>query len=1521
MPGDRMAKKRLNKNMIVALTLFSLAMLVVLSVLILRQVMHRDPSYFVALAVQSEREGDLQSAKFFYNKAWERSNDATYLVSIGELFRAEGDVGQALASWSAALVNAPELSEAHLHLLDLRLEIARLYDQSDHWKAVRDGAEAFLDAGATLSRPDEAKTRNANGLALIRLARLGEGNAQIGEADLQRATELAPDVADYKVDLARHWVAHGRADDGERLFRSTIIEEVTPGIDAVRIRTAFAEYLVEQNQSTEAEALFEESLSLSGDSASALGEARTAFALFLAQRWAAEPNRTDLFDRAEGLLEAETWANPDGYDAYLQLATLYGSARRHEDVVASCDRRLERGLVRKGARVGRNRVDAFSLMVFASEACISEAVGKHDAGLEEERQDWLERAEQYIERARAELPSNPRVLMQLARLKLARGLDRQALEDLRAAQDGYRTAGQVNWDNTMTLARLHLSLKETGAAMVVMEEVLDAARRERSGDVRFWTLFAQVLFQGKEFDRALAYCDRILQVDSANVTIVPLKVMILQAQGRIDDAGRMAQQLSDDPITVTLVKTRGLILIGNYEAAYTTVYDALRQYSSDPRLVGTAVRILLHLDRAEEARDLVEVALRDDGDNTQLQMLHVLTRTDLSARARDEAILKFIDDEEDAYQRTLALIDFYLGKRDHENLLLLLNEGIQHLTDAKTPTAQRAAASQLRILLETKLTVAAALKDTAAMDSARDAAVEFNVDGAGGKSLEGLYFMHLEDFDAAVNAFREALKAQPTDARVLAHLGQCHQILLQNDEARSFFDRALQVNPDEGIAHKGLAMLAKAANDRKADDRHFDLAKGLLANDLWVQAEILEREEADDPETAIERRESLRAEQPDDVSNLMRLAALHEAVGSTARADATYTQALASAPGNKELVVAAAAFYRRTGRPDDSLNIITRYIVSQVTVDDTARGHLLLASHHLAVGDMTKAERALTDAAEIAQSVEVMQSLAEFYLRAANRPTEALAWFEKAISTARSTQSPRLPRLLTLRVSCLLQPGMDETEKAEQACEELLTDFPDYPQGLLLLSEIRSREGDIEGAVNTITDYLRFSPNDPKALFHRAGLYLANGRIGPAIEDLEFLKRTSPLALDLEPRMRLATLKRHTGRIDQAIRELEALVTDAPDSSKALQALVELYIEENRFTDADRLITGRINRARETPAAHWFFLRGRTALELGNFGTAISDAKRGAEINGYDTLSVRHLLDTCLRAGRASEGIAFYEQHAPQDSAPPALVSQYARLLLMAGHEEEAVGHFRMAMALAIEQPADVVGMVSGDLSVAFPDAASVERAIKLFERSAPDGTMGRVNDRIRVRLYRLDSRIDAAAEILNDLIGSCQDSHERALLYHELGDLYQTALRPLDARHAYEDALRFNNGYWITLNNLASVLSDSLSEDALAEGYAKRAMEAADNSDTRDTLGWIYVRLADYARGIAHLTQTVRRGSRNPLHFYHLGEAYRRNEQRNVAASILQTGRQLARRVGDSDLARRFDDSIDRNSRSDSSP
>ena len=1502
-----MAKKRLNKNLVLVLTLFASIAMIALAVLMLRQLQSTDPARFVALAEAAGADEDWERAALFYHKAWELSGDATYLVAQGRMLLDNGDIAGALRSWQEALVNRPDMIQAHTHRLKLLFELARLYGNVQDWLRVKSAAEELLDLDAEKTPAELAFAHNANGLALIHLESQDGTYAAKSLPELEKAVSLAPDVAEYSIDLAEQHIEQGRTEEGEGVLGELIKTYAEPGADASKVRLAFAEHLARIGRTEEAERYFKESLNFAADDTTAVGEAKLGYARFLVQQWArarrdgAESSSAKaLFEETEAILKDSIEAAPDAFDPALRLTALFRAAGRHADVLAVCEARLKRGFSRRGVEGARNRLHAFSLNILASEACVALGIEAEDVA---ERDRRLREAKQYLTDAKGEFPNHPRALSQEGRIKLAEGRDRAALEAFRAADDAYRSYNRVDWENKILLARLHLGLNEPGAAKVVLDEVIEQARSQRAGDAAFWNLYAHILFRKGDLDGALALSNRILVADPDNAEAKRIKAAVFERRG---EPGRARAFVGPGTIR-SILEVKQRALEGDFEGAITMLREALENDPANVQLVGTLVGELLNHDRAEEAQAVVERALEADPDSARLQALAVQIRPDLSPQERDRAFMEIIEGEDDAYRRTLDLIAFYVRKDNPSKALESINEAEQLLNDKATPFAQSATIVHHRALLKEKLRLAALLNDDEAMEQARDAATRFDVDGVGGQSLVGLYHMYRKEWEPAIAAFLAAVEAQPTDARSLVHLGQCLQVLKRTDEAQTNYERAVRINPNEALAHVGLGQLARLRGDSDAYERELAICERLMPAHPWVRAGLLARREQDDPAAAIARREALLKEAPDDVDNLLRLAGLCETVNDLSKADAYYEKLLTLRGDDKNLFVAVSKYYRRTARPEKSLELVTGYAESRPTREEQANARILVASHHLGEGDLDLVEATLLAAADLAQTLEGTQSLGEFYLHSEDRTKEALPWCDKAVELAEKQQSPQLPRILAARIACLLNRNINDLDRARVCVDELLARFPDDPKGLLLDSEVHARAGNIDEAITSLSRYLAKAPKDSRSLYQRAQHYIAQGRTAAAMEDLESIKRNDPLAIDLMPRILLARLHLQSGSKDAWIRELESLVANAPGSTEALEELARAYIREKRLDEADRIVNLQIRRATDEPDARWLMLRGRISSELGDHEKALADFERSAELSDFSAKSLATVLDVHLQLGRFADGVAYYERHAARPERTAPLLSRYALLLARAGEKDRAVEEFREAMGLAVLDTTTAVGITIHDLQKAF----ALDEAITLFESKPSSGTTDRANRRILIHLCRLAKRFDKAGTLIDQMLRTAGSDDERAQLLKEQGDIFSLAGKPHRARRVYEEALKLNDNNWILLNNLAYLLSDSLGENELARPYAERAVAIRETTQTLDTLGWIYVGLGDYRRAVAELNRAIRLAPEVPVSYYHLGEAHRRNGQFTDAGNILRTGKDVARAAGDTELSAQIDASL----------
>ena len=755
-----MARKRLNKKVVAALGVAGFLGMIIVSVLMLGQLQQRDPQHFVELAQQAQEQESWKQSAMFYAKAFERSNDPIYLVRRGEVLLSDGEIGAAVDSWRQALVSQPDLIEAHVQRVSLIVDFARLDGRINDWLLVQEVAAAFLEVDAEMTGIEEALAHNAHGLALVHLASQDESNLDKGVAELQTAVQLAPEVTQYVLDLAGQYRRQGLLDEGKRLYEELIARHTEAGAESSKARLAYARNMVGSMGGAyqEAEEHFLKSIEFAEQEPKALLDAQLGYAAFLMQQWARALGEqveqrssllphdppakmivalpaTALFEKAEAIMRECSEGNPDAFEPFVQLAILYGAARRYGDVVEVCESRLARGLLRKGLEQRTNQLSAFTLNILASRACVALGVAAEDP----ESGDWLTRAATYVMDARGEFPSHPRALSQAGRVKLARGQDRAALSDFRGADEAYASYGVIDWENRIILTRLHLKLSEPGAALSVLEEVIARARTSRPRDAALWTLYAQVLFRNNELDRSLVASEQVLAFDPGNEDALRLKSAVYERQGKLTRAVDVFDDLPGSESVQALLEASEFFSDGATQRGLEVLRAALEKEPDNVRLVRTTVRELLNLDRAKEARQIVARALTLEPDDAGLRGLWLLTSEELTSDERQQKLLAIIEEEPDPYKRSLELIGFHEPEGDLARLLPLVEIALGHLVARNTPLARKATLAQHRILLKFQMRAAAELGDNETLEKARDDAAKHNVDGAGGKSLLGLY--------------------------------------------------------------------------------------------------------------------------------------------------------------------------------------------------------------------------------------------------------------------------------------------------------------------------------------------------------------------------------------------------------------------------------------------------------------------------------------------------------------------------------------------------------------------------------------------------------------------------------------------------------------------------------------------------------------------------------------------------------------------------------------------------------------
>ena len=184
------------------------------------------------------------------------------------------------------------------------------------------------------------------------------------------------------------------------------------------------------------------------------------------------------------------------------------------------------------------------------------------------------------------------------------------------------------------------------------------------------------------------------------------------------------------------------------------------------------------------------------------------------------------------------------------------------------------------------------------------------------RNLADLYFSELNRVDEAIHLYLDLLKQQPRDVETLINLGHICAAVGRPDEAKTFYRRALEIEPWHSEARQALATVPSVALQQQADfqtptktvDELLTEAREHVQQGQFVQArQLLEQAITVHPGSAVAHNDlGVVACQLDDL----------------AAAQVAYEQAVKLDPANSNFRKNLADLYFvAVGRPDDAIHL------------------------------------------------------------------------------------------------------------------------------------------------------------------------------------------------------------------------------------------------------------------------------------------------------------------------------------------------------------------------------------------------------------------------------------------------------------------------------------------------------------------------------------------------------------------------------------------------------------------------
>jgi tetratricopeptide (TPR) repeat protein len=1500
--------KKLNRNLIGVLTVVCMVLLAVAGFALLANLPGHDPKVYEADAKKFEAEEKYDMAAQTYVRAHQRDpqKNPEYLVSAAKCAMKDGKVGLARELIASARVRDTKLKSAAEFITELELEIAKLFGGSLQWNHVLTEAKKL----AALE-PESALANRALALSYSTLQSEDDSYKEKGQAALKKAIELDPSDADaveaivrqywFEAITSRNKGQTAEAEASEKAASAVLTTAIdksskAEGDDSNRLKRLSAIYKVFRGEVDKGIAELE---------ALASGEKGTLDArLVLADLYMGTsgiPFKIDL-DKAEKVLQEAMKIDPKDGRPYRALGQVYKRRAVEIKDPAKMQAMMEQEaeVYRKGLeavqktkhfRSVRNNMDRVQ---FVKELFLQD-LEQAKAAKRDKKPDTaeLDAAEGWLTKLKDEIDAESLdVRFMTAALYEARGKYVQATREAEAASKLNGASNSVELQ--LLLADLYSQGQQFGASRKAMEQAV--ALRPAIPFLRL--RLAQLLLQLNEPNAALGH---LIPAEPQTLRDTLAKEpaaakLRAEAYRQLGDYAKAEQELrtlggsgsepgesADDELRAVNI----LVDQQKYGDAETRLLALLQKSPDDAYAPQMLVRVYRLSDQLDKAREFLKAQRARFPDKKIFQQLE-LSLVPADSPDRDKLHLEYANSIKDPLQRSIALADYHLSKEDYAS-------AIPHLDEAEKAGGGEA-------VLERQLRCALLSKDWERAERfvAKDASL--NLDGTEGKIAQGRLAAAKGEYERAVDVMKVGLQKFPSNSMGWTYLAEAYMKLERKADAKMALTSALQANPSNGFANRGMASFALAEQDNVAARKYLEAVLRVQPDDRWAESQMQLMKEKESPEKGIAAREKSRIEHPDDFENLIFLARLYKEpkVAQYDKASEAYKDAMKACPQERKLDVARelASFMGspEVNRPAEADAILSGMLRAE---NDKAK-KALIAAYLGQFYEMQKvlatADRNFRLAVSLHKSPEILTLVGEFYART-NRYREAVKYYEEILGladvshdTAKETRS----RIIALWLA------IGDIDTAKKHIDSYLAAYPGDSQGMIYEGAYHRIGGDVQKAREAFDRHLEADPDNAVALWQRGQLHMLLGRWQNAADDLAKAKSFMPDGFGYQHRIALANCLVELQRADQAVSELQSILDKKPDEILVAEALMDVYcrVRPPRYGECERLIFTYMQRDPREP--QWPAMLGKLGEITENWDKAVEGYMKAAELGRYRPALVRSYFNACRRAKRPQGVIAFATEKLSSRvlEKMPLEIASLAWAYFQIGDKDKAGETYDWALASA---GADFLAYtrIIGDMVLTLGKEAVLESA-KARAAAEPENVE---KQKVLVHLYQMSGEPEKALETCARVEKLASREGDIVFALVGQGMLLENTGKFNEAKAKYEAALKVNPDQAIALNNLAYLLAERLNLPAEGLPYAKHAERAnPGNADVLDTLGWLLFLNNRLGESAGTLLRALEANRENVPILYHLGLVHRKRGEAEEAKFRLKAALEAATAQGNKD-------------------
>jgi tetratricopeptide (TPR) repeat protein len=712
----------------------------------------------------------------------------------------------------------------------------------------------------------------------------------------------------------------------------------------------------------------------------------------------------------------------------------------------------------------------------------------------------------------------------------------------------------------------------------------------------------------------------------------------------------------------------------------------------------------------------------------------------------------------------------------------------------------------------------------------------------------GQRFFDKGKYREAAIQFSNAVQVDPRF--VDAHYQLARTYLKLQDWIRAYQElaRTLEMQPENYPARLDMANLliafGKAGSKLSEAKEHVDFLLAKRPNDPEAHIALANWNAAQgDLEPALQEMRKAVELGPDRSESYLDLALLQFRANQPDLAEANFKQAVSHDPKSVNAQMALGGFYQARGRLPEAEQQF-QHAMDLDRKDPNPR--VAMARLYLAQGKKTEAENFLRQVKhDIPDNSVGYRMLGDFYF--------ASGELDKAVAEYGSLYREHARDLQVKKNYVQLLILKNRLPEARKVDDEVLKTNPSDTEALIFKGEIQLRDGKAQDAEDSLQAALKNDPENAVAHYH----------LGTAFDQL--------------------------GNMERAESEWRRAAQSQPDLLDAQRALAGLALRKSDMDALAQTASAIINLQPGSPEGYVF--RSTAEINRKQSDKAEEDIRKAIEVAPQNPIGYVQMGNLRILQKQYKDAEQHFQQALDRDPGSADALRGIANVYLAQKQVDKAIAAIHQQLAKAPNSSAfhDLLGTVLFDQK---KDAAGAEAELKKAAE------LDKSNSDALLKLGQVQAAEGHADEAIATHQQSLKDNPRDIRFYILIGSLFESKKDWDSAKEYYQKALAIQPDNAVASNNLAYVMLQQGGNVDVALSMAQTARRGLpDSPNTADTLGWAYYQKGIYNTAVDLFKEAVKKNPQDPTYQYHLGMAYQKTDQPELAKEHLQRAKLLEHR------------------------